>query len=1328
MRLKILALVALLVAVPLAASAQYQGCRQMFPGVSVDQACIQLSANMLLGPNGLPLTAGKVVLTVTDASGTPISYTPQGGTSSSGVFTAQVVDGAIQNIGGYPYTIVNSLTSSPANPNLYFHYQLESTDGSQVYLDAPLLNIFSSTGGYALDAYAAGAGTSISGLQPPRVLCAPSAKYTQTDAPAGAKPWICSHLWRTDNSNQWTQNPSANTQCPYGQAVVSPRVGNAYCIQPENAFALPGEGFQNQANVPGPISIEPINGSGGGSALPLGIPQQDSLGPPEPPARTAGALDLIATGTTLHPQWMSFTPAIITQTLIDTKFNEGSAGAPVIGTAPAINVPGNSWIGVGGTFASAPAFVSGGGMAWTSAGSQLMLINIGSYGGDVTYKNLVNPAFGFTLIGLSDATGANQVQMQLVGTSLQISKVVANIFTNIGNLTVAPTGTDTWDFIVSGQTMSVKLNGASVGSVTLPSGTPITTNQYWGVGFGAPNPVLGEFIYTGTTTVTNPIPAVGTFCLLGGNGKCGPLVPNQGMAPRTDGYVSSVPEIGYSTNSDGTSSIAWREDRNSGQFDVRRPRNGVTWASDPNTAFANTVNDAVCTTIATHILPTVNLPAGIFHVTNLQAPPTLTINGVNTQPNQQGTTLFNTNAANAVMVGVPSYTTSCNGVTTTFAGIGTVIRYIDFEGLGATAATDIGLTVTQSTGKVEYDSFNNFGGPGFRVTGINNAGDHLFLNGDLAWYYNSPSYNPSGFTDTAYHAAAELGSQDGQYHDIFQTGWQPSAFVAGQGYYNRWYLCGVLLEGSPSYPFTNSFVQVNANDLCLGQQGIGGYIVTNNRFDLAHFNSVRLPTGPAPQQAIVRNNEMTTACTSPTLNPANFPSDPGGVSPDPNCANIRVEEAYLTSQIGPNEYTGSFVPSWPVGAVFFEQNVSGQLPGRADEPGQTVIGQTGGDPVDGNQGVDVSQSMVGETRVTFGPGAPVIPMNQYRSIHLSSSTATSWTSASVEYLDTIRYIDVGPNDTIVNGNNLALCGGLNITGDTSHVLHEFYFWRGNLVEFGCGGSGTGVLYPSATQNALPRANIVGGVTSLEDSAFGDDGFNSSTSEPFYSPSSYERATGTATSSQNYVSGVTNYIVSYWDTSTAAAVGVAWSVYGWVAQGASPPATVLTYYCPTGLPSCAVLYAIDPALLATSSQNYASPKLKVRGACWNGTTSVLDDWNIQGVPGTGANPSETLVFSHSGCGGATVTLEMPGLKVDGLSAIGSGVATNSDIDGEFAFSAATTATYTWQNSYVSHPECVPEPQFSTTVAHWVTYTGVTSFTINFASAVTGNVGYLCLSRN
>jgi hypothetical protein len=77
---------------------------------------------------------------------------------------------------------------------------------------------------------------------------------------------------------------------------------------------------------------------------------------------------------------------------------------------------------------------------------------------------------------------------------------------------------------------------------------------------------------------------------------------------------------------------------------------------------------------------------------------------------------------------------------------------------------------------------------------------------------------------------------------------------------------------------------------------------------------------------------------------------------------------------------------------------------------------------------------------------------------------------------------------------------------------------------------------------------------------------------------------------------------------------------------------------------------------------------------------------------------------------------------------SGSALNSELSGELVFSNASSASQSWQASYSTHPECHARPEFDagSTNRVWITY-GTTSFTVNFASAVTGVVTYSCVGR-
>lgn len=278
---------------------------------------------------------------------------------------------------------------------------------------------------------------------------------------------------------------------------------------------------------------------------------------------------------------------------------------------------------------------------------------------------------------------------------------------------------------------------------------------------------------------------------------------------------------------------------------------------------------------------------------------------------------------------------------------------------------------------------------------------------------------------------------------------------------------------------------------------------------------------------------------------------------------------------------------------------------------------------------------------------------------------------------------------------------------------------------GGGGGGGGLVYTAPTVNAIPMVSSAGGSGTVVNSHFSDDGTNTYDSENFQLTGTDSiEPTGNATSGANFPSNAIQLLTSYFTDGTA--VKTNWNIQVSIGTG-TLPATTLNFFSPPESPTDAFFIGINPSQSATSGANLNSPKFQLGGATWNGSTSLPDTWQQQVVEGTGSNPTSTLTITHTGSSG-TALVDIPGLKVEGIPEIESATASNSDISGELAFSAATTASYSWANTYASHPECALEPQFSTTVAHWVTYTSTTSFTINFASAVTGSVSYVCIGRN
>lgn len=61
---------------------------------------------------------------------------------------------------------------------------------------------------------------------------------------------------------------------------------------------------------------------------------------------------------------------------------------------------------------------------------------------------------------------------------------------------------------------------------------------------------------------------------------------------------------------------------------------------------------------------------------------------------------------------------------------------------------------------------------------------------------------------------------------------------------------------------------------------------------------------------------------------------------------------------------------------------------------------------------------------------------------------------------------------------------------------------------------------------------------------------------------------------------------------------------------------------------------SPAVAATSGLNQSSPSIYLKANYWNGAASAVDQWGIQNILGTGANPTSTLSFTHTGSSGAS----------------------------------------------------------------------------------------------
>lgn len=131
---------------------------------------------------------------------------------------------------------------------------------------------------------------------------------------------------------------------------------------------------------------------------------------------------------------------------------------------------------------------------------------------------------------------------------------------------------------------------------------------------------------------------------------------------------------------------------------------------------------------------------------------------------------------------------------------------------------------------------------------------------------------------------------------------------------------------------------------------------------------------------------------------------------------------------------------------------------------------------------------------------------------------------------------------------------------------------------------------------------------------------------------------------------------------------------------------------------------------------------------NGSYAYVDrngtELNLGFSPGPrGVNEETLLRLKYYG-------VNSPGNNVQvSAGRLETGSAENVDLSGELNMSSSRTVSLSFTGAYNSHPECVATPQFDPgNNRMWITYTGTSAFTINFAAPVSGVVSYLCIARN
>lgn len=72
---------------------------------------------------------------------------------------------------------------------------------------------------------------------------------------------------------------------------------------------------------------------------------------------------------------------------------------------------------------------------------------------------------------------------------------------------------------------------------------------------------------------------------------------------------------------------------------------------------------------------------------------------------------------------------------------------------------------------------------------------------------------------------------------------------------------------------------------------------------------------------------------------------------------------------------------------------------------------------------------------------------------------------------------------------------------------------------------------------------------------------------------------------------------------------------------------------------------------STSGNFSSPTLTLQSVYWTGAASSQDNWTIQNVLGSGATPTSTLTFSHSGSSGTATVSIIPTLATNAQTVSG-----------------------------------------------------------------------------
>ncbi len=516
------------------------------------------------------------------------------------------------------------------------------------------------------------------------------------------------------------------------------------------------------------------------------------------------------------------TTQTIPNVVLNTTFNEGTAGSTIAGTVPAVFRGTGTWqFGDSSTVAN---FNSGGGMVLPSqstnpTGGPFIDVGVADYVVQASFA----PAGGYSMLMLRYQDELNLTFMNIDNGTAQVFDYIGGAVVSLGDLG----GFSSANFTVTTSGTSYTFNDGVHTPVTLTSTRPATATKI-GVTLenGGPLVVNSLKVTAGMRTIHTSCPVGLGF--LSPDGYCYFIGVGQTVfGGDGQGNLANMPEKG--TTFDGSQDfVAWDEDYSAGIFDARNPKYaGGLYGPTPGAALQSMANAMACYMHDTNEPARTTIPSGSFRVGTSDAPSLHFASGgyyLGTgNPRGAGTNFQGTfNNVPAVIISPLSVT--CHGTTVTVGLDGGEWGNFSETGCGQGGCNNIpGDTADHpnggpgQTGISIYDShavghdvaaFHN-GGTGLNWAGLDSTFHGYFAVLNNEWYlfgHNVPgqTYDP---TTDGQHGDFDFENLDARAWDleIYGTGNEPGT--------ESGHVC-LLVHGGGNSSVSNFFLQLGEIGYC----------------------------------------------------------------------------------------------------------------------------------------------------------------------------------------------------------------------------------------------------------------------------------------------------------------------------------------------------------------------------------------------------------------------------------------------------------------------------------------------------------------------------------